>query len=222
MTGPDPRLRRAGRPPVLSEAERVGAILDAARRTFAEAGYAATTMDRIAATAQMSKRSLYRHFSDKVEVFHALLEECQPDDMVARLEETAADCGAHDARASLKAWLLDLAAFVMRPAQVNLFRLAIAESSANSEVSQAFYGETMARSIAVLAKGLALMQAKGRLGPGDPQRLAEILMGAAFGPTALREIMCAGAITAPPLAEIGARIDLAMDLMGPRLFPPER
>jgi AcrR family transcriptional regulator len=46
-------------------------LVTAARRLFAERGYAATTLDEIARTARVTKGALYHHFTDKRELFRA-------------------------------------------------------------------------------------------------------------------------------------------------------
>lgn len=50
------------------------AILDAAAHEFREAGFAATSMDRIAERAGVSKRTVYNHFDSKEALFEAILE----------------------------------------------------------------------------------------------------------------------------------------------------
>lgn len=214
------RPRRLGRPPVLSESERIAAILDAAERTFTERGYAATTMDRIAATAQMSKRSLYLHFTDKMDLMHALLARSRADVAIAAMEVRDARLPPRD---RLRAWLLDMAEFVMQPSQVNLFRLAIAESNANTEVSRAFYDAAMGGLMAALVQGLDRMRQDGEIRCAETTQLAEILLGGTFGCSALREMMQSGSISAPPLGEVGARVDLMLDMIGPAIgFAPAR
>ncbi len=51
------------------------AILAAAVAEFREAGYEATSMDRIAASAGVSKRTVYNHFASKEELFARILEQ---------------------------------------------------------------------------------------------------------------------------------------------------
>lgn len=51
------------------------AILRAAVEEFRSAGYEATSMDRIAAVAGVSKRTVYNHFPSKEELFALILEE---------------------------------------------------------------------------------------------------------------------------------------------------
>ena len=51
------------------------AILDAAVAEFRQSGYAATSMDRIAASAGVSKRTVYNHFPSKEALFSQILEQ---------------------------------------------------------------------------------------------------------------------------------------------------
>lgn len=50
------------------------AIIDAAAHEFREGGFAATSMDRIADRAGVSKRTVYNHFANKDALFEAILE----------------------------------------------------------------------------------------------------------------------------------------------------
>src|ERR1700681_1120502 len=51
-----------------------GAIVDAARQAFLENGYAQTSMDRIAAEAGVSIKTVYRHFENKDDLFGAVMQ----------------------------------------------------------------------------------------------------------------------------------------------------
>src|SRR5690606_42012357 len=61
-------MPRATPPPRLTDRKRA-AIVDAALAEFRSAGYEATSMDRIAATAGVSKRTVYNHFPSKDALF---------------------------------------------------------------------------------------------------------------------------------------------------------
>jgi AcrR family transcriptional regulator len=63
----------------LRSAERRVVIMEAAGRLFGERGYAATTLDEIAAAAGVTKPVLYRHFASKKELYIALLERHRED-----------------------------------------------------------------------------------------------------------------------------------------------
>jgi AcrR family transcriptional regulator len=67
----------------MRRAERREQILAAATRAFARRGFAATSLDDIAAEAQISRVILYRHFESKTDLYRAVL-----DRVVARLAGT--------------------------------------------------------------------------------------------------------------------------------------
>lgn len=58
----------------MTRAERVRQVLAAAARAFARSGFAATSMDVIAAEAGVSKLMIYRDFEGKRELYEAILE----------------------------------------------------------------------------------------------------------------------------------------------------
>jgi AcrR family transcriptional regulator len=66
----------------LTAAERRPLIEQAATRLFAERGFAATTVDDIAAAAGVTKPMVYRHYESKHELCIALLERAR-DDLIA-------------------------------------------------------------------------------------------------------------------------------------------
>jgi AcrR family transcriptional regulator len=55
------------------------AILKAGRRLFGEHGFAATTIDEIAAAAQVAKGAVYHHFATKEAVFEAVFDAVSRD-----------------------------------------------------------------------------------------------------------------------------------------------
>jgi AcrR family transcriptional regulator len=58
----------------MPRAERVQQVLAAAARAFARSGFAATSMEEIAAEAGISKLMIYRDFEGKRELYQAILE----------------------------------------------------------------------------------------------------------------------------------------------------
>ena len=61
-------------PPTRSELKRQ-AVLDAAAHEFLHQGFDGTTMDAIAKTASVSKRTVYHHFASKEKLFAAIVSE---------------------------------------------------------------------------------------------------------------------------------------------------
>ncbi|WBV41572.1 TetR/AcrR family transcriptional regulator [Pseudoroseomonas cervicalis] len=77
MSGPPaarPGRPRSGRPPKGESAEMAGRIIDAAARLFATQGFAATSMEQVAAACHAGKDTLYRRFPSKTALFNAVLE----------------------------------------------------------------------------------------------------------------------------------------------------
>jgi len=75
--------------PRRSPARRL-ALLQAAAEAFAHAGYAATSMEEIAATAGITKLIVYRHFETKETLYRAVLEQVfdrQVELFLARISE---------------------------------------------------------------------------------------------------------------------------------------
>ncbi|HZN75206.1 MAG TPA: TetR/AcrR family transcriptional regulator [Micromonosporaceae bacterium] len=67
---PDP-----GEGKLLKRPQRRRALLDAAARAFARGGYAATSLEDVAAEAGVSRVLIYRHFESKTELYQAVLAE---------------------------------------------------------------------------------------------------------------------------------------------------
>jgi AcrR family transcriptional regulator len=59
---------------LLPRAERQDAILRGAARAFAHSGYAATSMEDVAAASGITKLIVYRHFDSKEELYRAVLQ----------------------------------------------------------------------------------------------------------------------------------------------------
>lgn len=85
------------------------ALVDAARRLFAERGFAATGTEDIVSAARVTRGALYHHFKDKADLFRAVMTECareMADRLVAqetrRAETLAAEGAPGDAWSLLR------------------------------------------------------------------------------------------------------------------------
>ena len=115
--------------------EKTAAIVKAARNTFLARGFDAASMDHIALTAGVSKRTVYNRFRSKEELFGAAITEtCQNllpvnvDDIEATLEP--------------RELLLELSRQVVRgilqPDALSLRRIAAFEAERTPAIGQAF------------------------------------------------------------------------------------
>ena len=124
MTDAPPR-RAGGRPTAKAAAKLETTILDAATAAFLAEGYAATTIEAIARTSGIGKRTLYARWSGKPALFRAVVER-----LMARWLSTAEDW-VEDA--NLETALNEAAgrilAVALTPEAVALHRLLIAESA---------------------------------------------------------------------------------------------
>jgi AcrR family transcriptional regulator len=95
-------------------------LMDAAQRIFIERGIAATSVDDIAAAADVGKGTLYLHFDSKETLLQALQERFVEQfhrDLQAAIDHRRAD----DHRGRLRAWIAaGVAGFVDRAAQHDL------------------------------------------------------------------------------------------------------
>ena len=73
-----------------SEATR-RALLESAARLFAEKGFAATSLDEVAAEARVTKGAVYHHFANKQALFEAVADLAEEDACAAILAAAAAE-----------------------------------------------------------------------------------------------------------------------------------
>src|ERR1700744_6707820 len=66
-------LRKRGRPTADERRRRETEILTAALGVFLTCGYGASTVDELAAAAQVTKRTLYTYYGDKAGLFAAMV-----------------------------------------------------------------------------------------------------------------------------------------------------
>ena len=125
ITSPAPR-RTGGRPTAAGSADRDARILDAATTAFLRDGFAATSIERIAAAAAVSKRTLYARFPDKPAAFLAVVQR-----LVATWL-TGFDAALPDAPTlpnALLAAARGILAVALTPQALQLHRLVVSEAA---------------------------------------------------------------------------------------------
>jgi AcrR family transcriptional regulator len=147
-------------------------ILQGAMQEFLHYGYAGTSMDRVAATAGVSKPTVYSYFQDKEGLFRALIKyvaqsrceqvtgghplEGSPDVVIRKLVTNAIDSEFHD---------LDYQ---------NFMRLVTGESGRFPQLAQAFVENLTKPAVEQLT---AYLKDHPELNLPDPEATARILIG---------------------------------------------
>ncbi|MBF4603407.1 TetR/AcrR family transcriptional regulator [Curtobacterium sp. VKM Ac-2884] len=178
-------MNKRGRPTTDERVARDERILDVATDLFLEHGFAGVALDRVAAEAGVTKRTLYTAFGDKPAILRAVVRRQHPyaAQPAADLLSTAAAIGS--------ALLSDRA--------VALHRLVIAESTRSPELAREFHE----------AGPLAAQQALVRAGatPDTAAELFTLLLGE------LHRQRLLGLAPAPTAAAVAARAARAVALL---------
>lgn len=181
-------------------------ILGAAFHAFMERGYAgASTLD-IARRAKVSKRDLYAQFGSK----HAMLAAC----IAERTERMRMplDLVVPDSREALAATLVafgrTLLSEVSRPEVLATYRLAIAEAERAPELARTLDQLGRGGNLSALIGLVSAAQARGLLGPGDAEAVAEVFLALLWGGGLLVRLLLRVA-GAPDEAEVQRRALLA-------------
>lgn len=167
--------RKAGRP--LDEAKRQ-AIIAAASDRFMQDGFAATSIEQVAADAGVSKVTIYNQFSDKRGLFAASIEsECEKMRGYFTLDEVPS--GTIEERLTTIAEAM--VAFLSRPEMIQFERRIAAETEHEAGVGQAFLEAGPWRMKAAFSAWLAHASEKGELAIDNPDIAAEQFVSMAKG-----------------------------------------
>lgn len=172
------RTTEPGKEPTASEGrsdQKRRAILAAAREVFLTHGYPAASMDEIAARADVSKMTVYKHFSDKrglfVAVFTSAIQEAEETSrpVLDQLGESA------DLERDLRAFARQHISLVTQPHLVRLRRMVIAEANRFPEIAQAWHRSGPERGHAKLAAQIDRLVERGLLDVADSLLAAQNL-----------------------------------------------
>ena len=149
------------------------AIVDAARTIFLRRGYAATSMDDVAAAAAVSKQTVYKNFADKQRLFTEVItgDITRTERAGAALPEDVAD--AAELERALRAFARRHVADVLHPDLVRLRRVLVGEAERFPELARTWWREAPERAHAVFAAWFTDLAARGLLHVDDPALAAE-------------------------------------------------
>jgi AcrR family transcriptional regulator len=118
------RPRRIGRPDAQATEELNRRLLRTATRLFIHQGYAATSMEQVAAAARVGKQTIYRRYASKEVLFASVLGEMTKGLLLA----STAQVQASDPLVELRETWRTALEFASRPTAVALYRILIAEA----------------------------------------------------------------------------------------------
>lgn len=161
------------------------ALLAAATTLFLQHGYAATGTDLVAATAAVSKQTLYNQFGDKESLFRAVVDAvtARARGFAAGLRATFAAAGAPgDVDVVLREVARRYLRTVARPEVLAVRRLVVGEAARFPDVARGYHDAAVGGTLAALAVGLADLAGRGLLPVPDPDTAAEELAYGLLGP----------------------------------------
>lgn len=172
---PDPqaatRKARGGRPTKAAAEALDRRILDVAAELFASQGFAATSMEQVAAACQAGKDTIYRRYNSKAGLFAALTSKARRE-VLPELEALAATKGP--ALDALRQFARALLSVNLRPELLALNRVALAEAINIGEEAQTPSTEDPIMNL--FASLVREAQAEGCLCDHDPLDMAEQLL----------------------------------------------
>jgi TetR/AcrR family transcriptional repressor of mexJK operon len=181
------------------------AIVEAAMALFLRHGYPGTSMDQIAATAAVSKPTVYRFFADKERLFTEIV--LGTLDQVAEpfRARLAALAGTEQLTGDLRHLARDYLSTVIQPPVLQLRRLVIGASPYLPEVARAYYERAPEQTMRALAGCFEQLAGRGLLRISDPPAAAAHFAFLILGRALDKSLFCGDApFTA---AELGAQAD---------------
>jgi AcrR family transcriptional regulator len=164
--------------------DKVEKILQGAMQQFLANGYAATSMDKVAEAAGVSKATVYSHFQDKEGLFRALIEKLARKRFQLILGTQPLQGEPYIVLRGLAKTALNQ--MVNDPEYQSFERLLMGESARFPELAQVFIGSIAKPAIETISKYLA---SRPELKIPDPEATARILIGSLVHFVITQEIM---------------------------------
>jgi TetR/AcrR family transcriptional repressor of mexJK operon len=148
-------------------------ILSAGRDLFLSNGYQGTSVDQIAASAEVSKQTVYKHFGDKHDLLLAIVNNALEDTVTPFLERIRALGDTADLETDLTALAADYLRAVLQEPVVQLRRLVVGEAYRVPELAQLYYDQAPARMLAGFADCFNRLHNRALLNLPEPSIAAE-------------------------------------------------
>jgi AcrR family transcriptional regulator len=174
------RRRNIGRPSREKALQRQEELLDRALDLFLEHGYAHTTMDAIADSLTMTKRTIYARYEDKAAFFRAVVMRAI-DRMVASQASTLAAIDTNSLEGTLEAVARMRIQQVMTPEGLRLQRIVNSESNRFPEIFRMARKHVTEPVVEFLSDVLSSHAASGAIAVDRPEMTATAFMSMVVG-----------------------------------------
>jgi TetR/AcrR family transcriptional repressor of mexJK operon len=148
-------------------------ILAAGRDLLLSRGYQGTSMDQVAASAAVSKQTVYKHFGEKRELLFAIVADALDKPVGTFREQIAALPSSTDLRHDLITLAGEYLRTVLAEPVVQLRRLVIAEANRLPELARLYYDRAPTRTMTALADAFHKLHDRGILNAPDPAAAAQ-------------------------------------------------
>jgi TetR/AcrR family transcriptional regulator, mexJK operon transcriptional repressor len=167
-------------------------ILSAGRDLFLSNGYQGTSVDQIAASAEVSKQTVYKHFGDKHELLLAIVNHALESTVTPFLKRIRALADTAHLEADLTALAADYLRAVLQEPVVQLRRLVVGEANRVPELAQRYYDQAPARTLAAFAECFSVLHDRGLLRVPEPADAAEHFAFLVVGRCIDQALFCGG------------------------------
>lgn len=207
-TDSPPNPPRVGRPRRGTEVARADTLIAAATSVFLRDGYEATSIDKVAAEAGVSTRTIYERFRNKADLLGAVITRLVDRD----LDAISAPCGLEqlDLRQGLFTIGKTLTGRARNPDSAALIRILAKEAQRFPELAARMRGGAKLRVDSAIADYLRAQVERGALVLADPERAAELFLHMVFAP--LQECLLFGSSEEIAELDFDAHLNRVIDL----------
>lgn len=165
---------KVGRPKRGTETARTTALLSAATRVFLREGYGNASIDKVAAEAGVSTRTIYERFKNKADLLATVITRLVDRDMTTAF--ATRDLERLDPRAALTVIGQTIAGRTSDADSMALFRIVATEAQRFPELAEKMRKATKGRMEKAIANYLRGQVRLGTLALADPDRAAALFL----------------------------------------------
>ncbi len=163
--------RRGGRPTHAEAERRHDMLLKTAAELFLKHGVRGVSVDALAQTAGVAKRSIYARYADKGELFAAAIERVIEDRAKTLFAFEVPEGPAEDGLLAFGRHLVDLA---LKPENIAFMRLLIREAPHYPSLAKLDSDRNRQRALAAMMRVFSVYAERGEIGLDNPETLAEL------------------------------------------------